>query len=48
VANVALFLDRCGTQFTNPPDEVYMLEERESVVLEAADIYNLVVKFPFR
>jgi hypothetical protein len=48
VANVALFLDRCGTHFTNPPDEVYMLEERESVVLEAADIYNLVVKFPFR
>jgi hypothetical protein len=48
VANVALFLDRCGTQFSNPPDEVYMLEERESVVLVAADLYNLVVKFPFR
>ena len=48
VANVALFLDRCGTHVTNPPDEVHMLEELESVVLEAADIYNLVVKFPFR
>lgn len=48
VANVALFLDRCGKHFANPPDEAQRLEERESVVLEAADIYNLVVKFPFR
>jgi len=48
VANVALFLDRCGEQLTSPPDEAHMLEELEEVVLDAADIYHLVVKFPFR
>lgn len=48
VANVALFLDRCGEQLARPPDETHMLEELEEVVLDAADIYNLVVKFPFR
>ncbi len=48
VANVALFLDRCGDHIVISPDEVCMLEELEAVVLEAADVYNLVVKFPFR
>jgi len=48
VANVALFLDRCGEQLTSPPDEAHMLEDLEAVVLEAADIYNLVVKLSFR
>ncbi len=48
VTNVALFLDRCGEQLTSPPDEAHMLEELEEVVLAAADIYHLVVKFPFR
>lgn len=47
-ANVALFLDRCGKHFANLPEEAHMLEEQESVVLEAADLYNLIVKFPFR
>jgi hypothetical protein len=34
-SNLALFLDRCGTHFADPPDEVHMLEELESVVLAA-------------
>ena len=48
VANVALFLDRCGDQLIVPLNDAHMLEELEPVVLEAADIYNLAVKFPFR
>lgn len=48
VTNVALFLDRCGEQLASPPDEAHMLEELETVVLNAADVYRLVVKFPFR
>ena len=48
VANVALFLDRCGDHVTRFPDDMRMLEDLESVVLEAADVYNLIVKFPFR
>ena len=48
VANVALFLDRCVEQLVSPPDEAHMLEELEAVVLNAADVYHLVVKFPFR
>jgi len=48
VTNVALFLDRCDEQLASPPDEAHMLEDLEAVVLEAADIYNLVVKLSFR
>lgn len=48
VANVALFLDRCGDHLAVSPDEAHTLEDLETVVLEAADIYHLVVKFPFR
>jgi len=42
MANVALFLDRCGDYVAISPDDVRMLEDREDVV------YNLIVKFPFR
>ncbi len=48
VTNVALFLDRCGDHGAISPDDVRMLEDLESVVLEAADVYNLIVKFLFR
>ena len=48
VANIALFLDRCGDQLIVPLNDARRLEELEAVVLEAADIYNLIVKFPFR
>ncbi len=48
VANVALFLDRYAEHLAGSPDDMRMLEDLESVVLEAADVYNLVVKFPFR
>jgi hypothetical protein len=47
VANVALFLDRCGEYIVGPPDDAHMLKECETVVLEAADVYKLVVKFVF-
>jgi len=33
---------------TISPNDVRMLEDREDVVLEAADVYNLIVKIPFR
>ncbi len=48
IVNVALFLDRCGDHIVISPDDARMLEGLEAIVLEAADIYNLVVKFPFR
>lgn len=48
VTNVALFLDRCSEHLTLPLNDAHMLKDLEPVVLEAADIYNLVVKFPFR
>jgi hypothetical protein len=48
VANVALFLDRCGEYLTAPLNDAHRLKDLEPVVLQAADIYNLVVKFPFR
>ncbi len=44
-ANVALFLDRCGEYIVGPSDDAHMLKECENVVLEAADVYKLVVKF---
>jgi len=48
VTNVALFLDRCAENLAGSPDDARMLAELEAIVLEAADVYNLVVKFPFR
>ncbi len=48
VANVALFLDRCRDHVAISPDDARRLEGLEAIVLEAADVYNLIVKFPFR
>lgn len=48
VANVALFIDRCVDHLITPLHDAHMLKDLERVVLEAADVYNLVVKFPFR
>ena len=48
VTNVALFLDRCGDHIVGSPDDARKLEELEAIVLEAADVYNLVVKVSFR
>lgn len=48
VANVALFLDRCAEHLAGSPDDAHRLAESEAIVLEAADVYNLVVKIPFR
>ncbi len=48
VMNVALFLDRCAEHVAMPSEDARMLAEQEAILLEAADIYNLVVKFSFR
>lgn len=47
-ANVALFLDRCLGNLAVPPEDAQRLEEREALVLAAADLYNLAVTFSFR
>lgn len=47
-ANVALFLDRCLDRLSVPPEDARRLDEREALVLAAADLYHLAVTFPFR
>jgi len=48
VANVALFLDRCFGDLAVPQEDVRRLDEREALVLVAADRYHLAVAFSFR
>jgi hypothetical protein len=45
--NVALFLDRCQERIALPVEDAHTLRDLETIVLAAADIYNLVVKIPF-
>jgi len=48
VANLALFLDRCLADLAVSVADTRILAEQETLVLEAADLYNLVVKIRFR
>lgn len=46
--NVALFADRCADALAVAPSgSPRRLEDLPELVLQAADLYNLVVKFPF-
>jgi hypothetical protein len=47
VSNVALFLDRCLGDIAVPIEDAHMLQDLETIILTAADVYSLVVKIPF-
>lgn len=47
VSNVALFADRCG-ELLDIATDTDRLESRATLVLRAAAVYNLIVKFPLK